>query len=107
MIIVTNRIPVAPGQETAFEMRFRRRARLIEKAPGFVKFQIMRPVRSEPGPHGQGSTTPHYLVQACWEGIEQFRAWTKSDSFKEAHAEPPPPEMFAGPSLIEIHEVIQ
>ena len=34
-----------------------------------------------------------------------FVAWTKSDSFREAHSSRPPKEMFRGPSELTIHEV--
>jgi heme-degrading monooxygenase HmoA len=33
--VVTNRIPVAPGFEAEFEERFRKRAHLIDRSPGF------------------------------------------------------------------------
>ena len=44
MIVVTNRVPVAPGHEADFEDRFRNRAHLIDRSPGFVKNLVMRPV---------------------------------------------------------------
>jgi len=34
-------------------------------------------------------------------------AWTESEDFSRAHASRPPKEMFAGPSVFEMHEVIQ
>ena len=38
---------------------------------------------------------------------EAFEAWTQSEEFKHAHANRPPQEMFAGPNVFEMHEVIQ
>ncbi|MCS6862493.1 MAG: hypothetical protein NZT92_19500 [Abditibacteriales bacterium] len=38
--------------------------------------------------------------------LEDFHAWTQSDAFKQAHADRPPAEMFAGPNVFEMHEVV-
>jgi heme-degrading monooxygenase HmoA len=109
MIVVTNRIPVAPGHEEDFENRFRNRAHLIDKSPGFVRNNVLRPIRRR-FDHATGGWTEtkeqgYYLVQTYWESEEAFWTWTKSESFRAAHANRPPAEMFAGPSALEIHEV--
>ena len=109
MIVVTNRIPVSPGYEEDFENRFRNRAHLIDKSPGFVKNQILRPVRRRfdhaTGAWKETEERGYYLVQTYWESEEAFWDWTKSDSFRAAHSNRPPAEMFAGPNVLEIHEV--
>jgi heme-degrading monooxygenase HmoA len=109
MIVVTNRIPVAEGFEEDFENRFRNRAHLIDKSPGFVSNRILRPVRRR-FDHATGSWIEtadrgYYLVQTYWESEEAFWNWTKSESFRAAHSNRPPAEMFAGPNVLEIHEV--
>ncbi len=106
MIVVSNRIPVAPGHETEFEKRFEGRARLVEKHPGFLRFQILRPtsVNMHGGTMGE---SPYYVVLTFWETKEAFVSWTESASFREAHSNRPPKEMFAGPNVFEMHEVIQ
>ena len=38
--------------------------------------------------------------------FEDFVAWTRSPAFAEAHANRPPREMFAGPNVLEVHEVL-
>lgn len=96
MIVVTNRIPVATGQEAAFEARFEGRARMVEHRPGFRGFQLLRPVQGDA-----------YLVMTWWESENDFRAWTESAEFQEAHRQRPPKELFAGPNVFEMHEVIQ
>ncbi|RMD83067.1 MAG: antibiotic biosynthesis monooxygenase [Candidatus Dadabacteria bacterium] len=110
MIVVTNRIPVAEGHERDFEERFRRRAGLIDREPGFIKNLVMRPVRRRRDPKtGQWVETQergYYLVQTYWRSEEDFWRWTQSESFRKAHAERPPAEMFAGPNVLEIHEVV-
>jgi heme-degrading monooxygenase HmoA len=106
MIVVSNRIPVAKGQEAAFEERFRGRAGLVEGHPGFVRLEILRPkpVTLHGGPMG-GSE--YHVVLTYWENEQAFAAWTESEDFRRAHANRPPKEMFAGPNVFEMHEVIQ
>ena len=111
MFVVTNRIPVAPGQEEAFKDRFRKRAHLIDQSPGFIKNLVLRPVprrfNHQTGEWEEKKEQGYYLVQTYWETEKAFWEWTKSESFRIAHSNRPPAEMFAGPNVLEIHEVIQ
>lgn len=110
MIVVTNRIPVAQGHEIDFEDRFKRRAHLVDRAPGFVRNEVLRPkpMRFD---HESGSWLPndaaqgYYEVKTWWRSFDDFVAWTRSPAFAEAHSNRPPKEMFAGPNVLEIHEV--
>lgn len=95
MIVVANRIPVAEGYEEAFEARFKARAGLVDKNPGFIRNAVLKPI--------MGGT---YVVMTWWADQASFEAWCESDSFREAHADRPPREMFSGPNQLEIHEVI-
>jgi heme-degrading monooxygenase HmoA len=101
--VVTNRIPVAAGHEADFEDRFRKRAHLIDRSPGFIKNLILRPVQRrfnhQTGDWEEKAEQGYYLVQTYWER-------TKSESFRIAHSNRPPAEMFAGPNVLEIHEII-
>jgi heme-degrading monooxygenase HmoA len=96
MIVVSNRLQVAEGREEDFEKRFEGRARLVEHMPGFVRLEILRPVKSD-----------YYIVLTHWKDEASFRAWTDSAEFKEAHNSRPRAEIFAGPNVFEMHEVIQ
>ena len=111
MFVVTNRIPVSEGHEADFEERFKKRAHLIDSSPGFVKNLVLRPVQRrlnhKTGEYEEKEEQGFYLVQTYWEREEAFWDWTKSDSFRAAHSNRPPAEMFAGPNVLEIHEVIQ
>ena len=49
----------------------------------------------------------YYVVLTYWESEEAFRKWRESEDFRQAHANRPPKEMFAGPNVFEMHEVIQ
>lgn len=96
MYVVTNRVPVAEGYVDEFEQRFRERAGQIDKQPGFVSMQVLRPDTPD---------TP-YLVQTTWIDRQAFEAWVGSDDFKLAHRNPMPKEAFNGEGKIERFEVI-
>jgi len=110
VFVVTNRIPVAQGHEADFEDRFRHRAHLIDQSPGFVKNLVLRPVsrrfNHQTGQIEERDEQGYYLVQTYWESEKAFWDWTSSESFRTAHSNRPPAEMFAGPNVLEIHEVI-
>jgi len=96
MIVVSNRLQVAKGHEADFEKRFEGRARLVENMAGFIRLEILRPIKSD-----------YYIVLTHWQDEASFRARTDSAEFKEAHNKRPPAEIFAGPNVFEMHEVIQ
>ena len=96
MIVVSNRLQVAKGHEKEFEERFEGRARLVENMLGFVRLEILRPIKSD-----------YYIVLTHWRDEVSFHAWTESVEFKEAHRNRPRGEIFAGPNVFEMHEVIQ
>ena len=96
MFVVANRVSVASGWEETFEERFRQRAGQIDKQPGFLRMQILKPV-------GDGSP---YIVLTTWQDKATFDAWVGSDDFKLAHSNPMPREAFDGEGMLEMHEVI-
>ena len=96
MIVVANRIPVAKGYEKEFEKQFERRFGPVDHMPGFIRNEILRPITGE-----------YYIVMTHWESKAAFEAWTQSDEFKQAHSNRPPKEMFDGPNIFEMHEVVQ
>ncbi len=110
MVVVTNRIAVAEGHTIDFEDRFKRRAHLVDQAPGFIRNEVHRP-RPVKFNHETGAWDPdqetqgYYEVKTWWRSFEDFAAWTKSPAFAEAHAQRAPKEMFAGPSQLVVHEV--
>ena len=110
MFVVTNRIPVSKGSETDFEDRFRNRAHLIDRSPGFVRNLVLRPsarrFNHKTGGYEDSTEQGYYLVQTYWETEQHFWDWTKSEAFREAHKNRAPAEMFAGKNVLEIHEVI-
>lgn len=99
MITVANRIYVNQEYAEAFEERFRARAGLVDKMPGFVSNQVLRPV-NEGDP---------YVVFTVWQTRQDFLNWVRSDEFVKGHAQSGtlPREAFSGPNVLEMHEVIQ
>ncbi len=96
MFIVANRVPVAAGWEETFEERFQKRAGQVDKQPGFVRMQILRP---------ESNDAP-YVVLTTWKDKAAFEAWVGSPDFRLAHSNPMPKEAFAGEGKMEMHEVI-
>ncbi len=95
MIVVQNRLFVTKGWEKEFEKRFVDREWTIDRLPGFIRNEVLKPNKDTPD--------APYVVKTYWETYE---GWTKSPEFHKAHANPPPKEAFSGPNQLEIHEVI-
>jgi heme-degrading monooxygenase HmoA len=95
MISVENHIPVKKEFRTSFEERFKGGTSYVQNSPGFIRNEVLRPIR------GDG-----YIIRTYWDTMESFEAWSKSDAFKRAHSNAPSEEMFEGKSFLTIHEVI-
>ena len=88
MIVVMNRIPVAPGFGDTFKERFHKRAELIDHEPGFIRNEILRPLQSD-----------YYIVKTYGRSREDVERWMHSESFRQAHANRPSAAMCTGPSV--------
>ena len=75
MIVVSNRIPVAPGQEASFAERFRSRAGLVEGHNGFLRLEILKPTQVTMRGRVMGRSAYH-VVLTYWKHVEDFVAWT-------------------------------
>ena len=84
MFIAMNRFRIARGREADFEQLWRERDSHLEGVPGFRQFHLVR------GPEDEESTL--YASHTVWDSQEAFEAWTKSDSFKKAHAQARAPQ---------------
>jgi heme-degrading monooxygenase HmoA len=93
MVIVMNHIPVAEGREQDFEKTFMERDRAVDRMPGFIDMQVLRP--------SEGRT---YVVLTRWKSREAFRQWTESEAFISAHRKQSPGLAESRPTL-EIYEV--
>ncbi len=93
MVIVMNRITVSEGREQDFEKTFMERDRAVDRMPGFIDMQVLRPA--------EGRT---YVVLTRWKSRESFQQWTESEAFISAHRKQSPGLAESRPTL-EIYEV--
>lgn len=74
-MVKINAIEVPPGAGPELERRFANRAGTVEKSPGFLGFQLLRPVKGD----------DRYFVVTQWESDEAFQTWVRDHS-AEAHS---------------------
>ncbi len=98
--IAMNNFRVAADQAEQFEARWQRRRSYLQDVPGFTQFQLLR------GDTQEGQV--HYVSHSTWASRQAFEAWTKSDSFVQAHrGEPLPQGMVLGPPQVELFDVVE
>jgi len=78
MYIAMNRFRIIPGEEETFETIWRNREGRLKEVPGYVEFHLLK------GPKAEDHTL--YASHTVWETYEDFLAWTKSEAFRQAHA---------------------
>lgn len=93
-VVKINAIDVPPGAGPELEKRFAGRAHTVEKSPGFLGFQLLRPTKGE----------QRYFVVTQWESDEAFQAWF-SGSGAAAHAGQRSP-VATGAALLEFEVVL-
>ena len=99
MYIAMNRFRIALGREEEFETIWRDRESHLEGGPGFRTFNLLR------GPADESGTL--YASHSQWDSEQAFLDWTKSESFRKAHANARPPKgMHLGPPNFEGFSVI-
>jgi heme-degrading monooxygenase HmoA len=78
MFIAMNRFQVLRGNEKAFEDVWLGRDTYLEGVPGFVEFHLLR------GEEAEDHTL--YSSHTVWRSRVDFEAWTRSEAFRQAHA---------------------
>lgn len=73
--VAVNYIRCEETYRERFEELFGSRAKAIDRMPGFVDMEVLKP-------QGNDGT---YLVMSHWESEEAFKAWTNSPEFIEGH----------------------
>lgn len=71
---VINYVPVTDEGRPVFEYRFKNRAKLIDKQPGFKGIRVLRPLKSDT-----------YLVATFWKDEFSYTLWKQSQAFAKAH----------------------
>ncbi len=78
MYVAMNRFKIALGKEQEFIDIWKNRDTYLAEVPGFKQFHLL-----------QGATNEEYTLFAShsiWESAEAFSNWTKSEAFRQAHA---------------------
>src|SRR5438309_10206260 len=74
-VVKINAIEVPEGAGPELERRFANRLHAVDGQPGFISFELLRPVSGE----------TRYFVLTHWEDEESFQAWRTGPAI-EAHA---------------------
>jgi heme-degrading monooxygenase HmoA len=94
-VVKINAIDVPEGAGPELEKRFAARQGAVENSPGFLGFELLRPVKGD----------TRYFVYTRWETEEDFQNWANGGA-KEAHAGERAKPVASGASLLEF-EVVQ
>lgn len=94
-VVKINAIEVPEGNGPELERRFAARLGQVESSPGFLEFQLLRPVAGE----------SRYFVYTKWESEEAFQAWSTGQA-RAAHAGERGRPLSGGATLLEF-EVVQ
>jgi heme-degrading monooxygenase HmoA len=74
-VVKINAIHVPEGAGPELEKRFAHRAHAVENSPGFLGFQLLRPVKGD----------DRYFVVTQWESEQAFADWRDGPA-REAHS---------------------
>ena len=94
-VVKINAISVPPQAREELEKRFAARAHTVDSSPGFLGFQLLRPVRGD----------ERYFVVTQWEDEESFAAWRDGDA-RAAHAGERSKPVATGADLLEFEVVL-
>ena len=99
MYIAMNRFRIAPGREEDFLDIWRNRDSYLDEVPGFKSFHMLQ------GESREDCTV--FISHSEWASEDAFRAWTKSEAFRKAHANAKAPEgIYLGPPQFEGYDVV-
>ena len=94
-VVKINAISVPPQAHEELERRFSNRAHTVDGTPGFLGFQLLRPVRGE----------DRYFVVTHWADDASYEAWRDGDS-RAAHAGEHGKPVASGANLLEFEVVL-
>jgi heme-degrading monooxygenase HmoA len=94
-VVKINAIEIPPGAGPELEKRFAHRAHAVDNQPGFLGFQLLRPVKGE----------NRYFVVTQWESEEAFQAWATGPAV-HAHSGERANPVATGASLLEFEVVL-
>ncbi|WP_106848303.1 antibiotic biosynthesis monooxygenase [Blastococcus sp. Marseille-P5729] len=94
-IVKINAIDVPPQAGPELERRFGARAHTVDGSPGFLGFQLLRPVAGE----------SRYFVVTHWADEESYAAWRDGDA-RAAHGGEHGKPVATGATLLEFEVVM-
>lgn len=96
-IVKINAIDIPAGAGAELEKRFAARAGAVENSPGFLGFELLRPLAGE----------SRYFVYTKWETEEDYQAWAQGPA-RAAHAgsSDRPAPVATGANLLEFEVVL-
>jgi heme-degrading monooxygenase HmoA len=99
MFVAMNRFKIALGREEEFTDIWKNRETHLDKVPGFRTFHLLR------GPTSEEYTL--FASHSTWESAAAFEAWTKSETFRKAHANAgSSKDIYLGPPMFEGFEAV-
>jgi heme-degrading monooxygenase HmoA len=94
-VVKINAIKVPEGAGPELEKRFAARMGTVDSSPGFLGFELLRPVAGD----------DRYFVYTRWETDEDFENW-KNGGAREAHAGERAKPVASGADLLEFEVVL-
>jgi heme-degrading monooxygenase HmoA len=94
-VVKINAIKVPEGGGEELEKRFAARLGAVDSSPGFLGFELLRPVAGD----------DRYFVYTRWETEEDFQNW-KGGGAREAHAGERAKPVATGADLLEFEVVL-
>jgi len=94
-VVKINAIKVPEGAGPELEKRFAARLGSVDSSPGFLGFELLRPVAGD----------DRYFVYTKWETDEDFENW-KNGGAREAHAGERAKPVASGADLLEFEVVL-
>lgn len=96
MILVQNHLLVRKEYAKQFEDAFRSSQTDMKGVVGFVRTEILRPVKGN-----------EYIVATYWNSMDDFNQWVGSDQFRSSHSRSSlPRDAFEAQSSITLHEIV-
>ncbi|UOZ08360.1 antibiotic biosynthesis monooxygenase [Amycolatopsis sp. WQ 127309] len=95
-VVKINAIEVPEGSGAELEKRFGARLHAVDQQPGFLGFELLRPVSGE----------TRYFVYTKWETEEAYQAWATGGAAAAAHAGERAKPVSSGASLLEFEVVL-
>lgn len=93
-VVKINALEIPEGAGPELEKRFVGRAHAVDSQPGFLGFELLRPVSGE----------TRYFVYTRWESEEAYQAWANAAA-NEAHGGQQGPKVSSGATLYEFEVV--